>query len=78
MYVEQCFVRRWFFKLVVPPPWATFCLHSVEIAQLPLSAVVRFKTEVFPHNGDMTGWRYNRDSLAKDFISHLPVFLSLC
>ena len=39
-------------------------LHSVQIARLPLSAVIRFETKVFPHNGDTTGWRYNRDSLA--------------
>ena len=63
-YVERCFVWRWFFKLVVLPPWATFCLHSIQIAQLPLSAVVRFKTGVFPHNGDATAWRYDQDSLA--------------
>ena len=35
-----------------------------QIVWLPLSAVVRFETEVFPHNGDTTGWRYDQDSLA--------------
>ena len=53
---------KMFFKLVVPPPWATF-LHSVQIAQVPLSLVL-FETEVFPHSGDTTG-----DSLA--FILHM-------
>ena len=32
---------------------------SVQIARLPLSTVVLFETEVFPHNGDMTRWRYD-------------------
>ena len=63
-YIAWCFVWRWFFKLVVPPPWATYCLHSVQIVQLPLSTVVHFETKVFLHNGDMTGWRYDRDLLA--------------
>ena len=34
--VERCFVRKWLFKL--PLPWATFCLHRLQIAQLPLSS----------------------------------------
>ena len=35
-----------------------------QIVWLPLSAIVHFETKVFPHNGDTTGWRDDRDSLA--------------
>ena len=38
-------------------------LLPVQIVWLPLSAVVHFETEVFPHNEDMTGWRYVRPGL---------------
>ena len=33
-----CFVHRMFFKLVVPPLWATFFLHNLQIVPLPLNS----------------------------------------
>ena len=79
LYVQWCFMRRWFFKLFVPLPWQpSACIacrwHGFLWAA---STVVLFKTKVFPHNRDMTGWRYDR-GLASIQFAHGHASLCMC